>query len=197
MTSTGQERIEESTGKVVQRSSAAPQRRSGLRGACTVVRRGLPREPIRSITELTPRVCSAELVERACPKCSQAPIELEQLFLLLAVSKDEEYVQLRIMQGRLALDLGARAHNYLLLTLARRRLADAAAGSSENACGWICLDDFSHDPSMGPPRLNIDVFRLRRQLASRGVANAARIVERRASTRQLRIGTGRISIATL
>jgi hypothetical protein len=95
----------------------------------------------------------------------------------------------------LALDLGARAHNYLLLTLARHRLADAAEGHSEDACGWICLDAFSHDPSMSAPRVNMDVFRLRRQLASRGVADAVRIVERR--TRQLRIGTGRISIAVL
>jgi hypothetical protein len=117
--------------------------------------------------------------------------------LSFGVSKDEEYVRLHVRQGRLALDLGARAYNYLLLTLARHRLADAAEGCSEDASGWICLDAFSHDASMLPPRVNIDVFRLRRQLASRGVADAERIVERRPRTRQLRIGTGRIAIAVL
>jgi hypothetical protein len=50
---------------------------------------------------------------------------------------------------------------------------------------------------MAPGRLNVHVFRLRKQLASGGVANAANIVERRGSTRQLRVGTGRIAIAVL
>ncbi len=128
----------------------------------------------------------------------EAPsIELDRASLSFSVSKDEEYVRLRVLQGRLTLDLGARAHHYLLLTLARRRLADAAEGCSDEACGWISLYDLAHDPSMAPDRLNVHVFRLREQLASRGVANAANIVERRGSTRQLRVGTGRIAIAVL
>jgi hypothetical protein len=50
---------------------------------------------------------------------------------------------------------------------------------------------------MAPPQLNIEVFRIRRQFAAAGVVDAANIVERRPRTRQLRIGTGRVSITTL
>jgi hypothetical protein len=117
--------------------------------------------------------------------------------LSFSVSRDEEYVRLRVVQGSFTLDLGARAHNYLLLTLARRRLADAADGCSDEACGWVSLEDLAHDPSMAPSRVSVHVFRLRKLLASGGVADAASIVERRASTRQLRVGTGRIAIAVL
>jgi hypothetical protein len=45
---------------------------------------------------------------------------------------------------------------------------------------------------MASPQLNVDVFRIRKQFADKGVLDAATLVERR--PRQLRIGTGRISI---
>jgi hypothetical protein len=50
---------------------------------------------------------------------------------------------------------------------------------------------------MAPPQLNIDVHRIRKQFAEVGVLDAANIVERRPRTRQLRIGTGRLSIIQL
>lgn len=145
-----------------------------------------------------PGRCSCEAAGETCGVSLHATvIELQRASLSFSVSRDEEYVRLRVLQGSLTLDLGDRAHNYLLLTLARRRLADAAGGCSEEASGWVSLEEFGHDPSMAPPRLNVHVHRLRKMLAEGGVADAMNIVERRGSTRQLRVGTGRIAIAVL
>ncbi len=126
-------------------------------------------------------------------------VELETRFLslLFSVSRDEEHVALNVTCGSKSFDLGARTHNYLLLTLARRRLADMAQGLPETSCGWIYLEDLAHDPSMAPPQLNIDVFRIRKQFASVGVVDAAAVVERRPRTKQLRIGVARLSIVVV
>jgi hypothetical protein len=56
----------------------------------------------------------------------------------------------------------------------------------------VDLEDLAHDPRMAPPQLNVDVFRLRRQFADKGVVDAAAIVERRPG--QLRVGTGKVVI---
>jgi len=117
--------------------------------------------------------------------------------LSFSVSRDEEHVELQVRCGGRTFDMGARTHNYLLLTLARRRLADAAEGTPETSCGWIYQEDLAHDPSMAPPQLNIDVFRIRKQFAAIGVIDAANIIERRPRTRQLRIGTALITVAEL
>src|SRR5436305_9435137 len=37
------------------------------------------------------------------------------------------------------------------LPISRRRLADAAAGCPDTACGWIDLEELAHDPTMAPP----------------------------------------------
>jgi hypothetical protein len=121
-------------------------------------------------------------------------LEVQHLQLTFSVSKDEEYVHLQISCGGAIFDLGTRGHNYLLLTLARQRLEDATEGLPESTCGWIYQEDLSHDPSMVPPQLNIDVFRIRKQFAAIGVLDPANIIERRPRTRQLRVGSGRIAI---
>jgi hypothetical protein len=123
--------------------------------------------------------------------------QVRDAYLFFSVSQDEEYVHLRMTCGDKDFDLGARQHNYLLLTLGRHRLAEATEGLPEASCGWIDQEDLSHDPSMAPPLLNCHVFRIRQQFAKVGVVDAADIVERRPRPWQLRVGTGRISIATL
>jgi hypothetical protein len=116
---------------------------------------------------------------------------------LFSVSRDEEHVHLHTTCGGSSFDMGARSHNYLLLTLARRRLEDAKEGTGDTACGWIYQEDLAHDPTMAPPQLNIDVFRIRKQFAAVGVVDAANIIERRPRTRQLRIGTGLLAVTQL
>jgi hypothetical protein len=138
--------------------------------------------------------------EDICPTRRFDPtpeMAVRNIELSFSVSKDEEFVQIHLTCAGRTVDLGARAHNYLLLILARRRVADAREGHPETACGWIDYEDFSNDPRMTAPILNIDVFRIRRQFAAAGVIDAAHIIERRFPSRQLRIGTGRLVMATL
>jgi hypothetical protein len=126
---------------------------------------------------------------------AKARMELRDLDLVFSVSRDEEYVHLAMRHAGLETDMGSRKHNYLLLTLARRRLGDRAQGLPDTSCGWIDQVELAHDPSMAPPQLNIDVFRIREQFSKAGVIDAAGIVQRRPG--QLRFGSGRVSIATL
>jgi hypothetical protein len=129
--------------------------------------------------------------------CSFARPRLADVNLSLTVSQDEEHVRLRVHWGGKAFDLGERNHNYLLLTLARRRLEDERAGLPAAASGWIHCEEFEHDESMIGARLNMGVFRLRRQFAALGLSDGARIVERRTTASQLRIGTSRVSVFRL
>jgi pSer/pThr/pTyr-binding forkhead associated (FHA) protein len=124
-----------------------------------------------------------------------ARMELADLDVIFSVSRDEEHVHLAMRHAGRAIDMGTRKHNYLLLTLARRRLSECAQGLPETSCGWIDQEELAHDPSMAPPQLNIDVFRIREQFSKAGVMDAAGIIQRRPG--QLRFGTSRVSITTL
>jgi hypothetical protein len=144
------------------------------------------------------RFCCVEgTTKTTLADASSFGLEVRYLQLTFSVSADEEHVHLQMSCGGKTVDLGSRAHNYLLLTLARRRLDDAAAGQPETGCGWIYQDDFPNDPMMAAPQLNIDVFRIRDHFKGAGVLDAANIIERRPRTRQLRIGTGRLSVVRL
>ena len=162
-------------------------------------------EAISPITNLQTFEVDGRVFRFSCPETNsktslmESPFEVEvrHLALLFSVSLDEEHVALRATCGASTFELGTRAHNYLLLTLARRRVADVAEGLPETSCGWIYQEDFPHDPTMASPHLNLDVLRIRKQFAALGVVDAANIIERRPRTRQLRIGVSRISIVTL
>jgi len=117
--------------------------------------------------------------------------------LTFSVSRDEEFVHVRVAVGSTEIDVGESVYNYLLLTLARRRVADAAAGFAETSCGWVDRDVLARDPTMGPQNLNLAVHRLRDQFSRAGIDDSTRLIERRTSTRQLRIGTGRLKIIQL
>jgi len=142
------------------------------------------------------RFCCGEVADktiRGSP--SPTPFRVRNLELTFKVSLDEEHVSIHVRCDDSRFEVGERAHNYLLLILARQRLSDAAAGLPDTACGWIDREDLGHDPRMASPVLNLDVFRIRRQFALKGVVDAAALVERR--PRELRIGTGKIAITRL
>jgi hypothetical protein len=143
------------------------------------------------------RFCCNENVRTTSLGLPPEELEVRRIQLSFLVSRDEEHVQLHMTCGASSFDMGARSHNYLLLTLARRRLADAADRIDEASCGWIHQDDIAHDPTMAPPQLNIDVCRIRKQFAAVGIVDAANIIERRPRARQLRIGTGILSVTQL
>jgi hypothetical protein len=130
----------------------------------------------------------------ATTRFALSPIEMRvrYLHLTFSVSLDEEHVDISMHCAGRSIEMGERAHNYLLLTLARRRVRDSRDGLPDTTCGWIDQEDLSRDPRMAPPQLNVDVFRIRRQYADKGVVDAAGIIERRPG--QLRIGTDQVTI---
>ena len=124
------------------------------------------------------------------------PLSLRDLHLSFAVSTDEDDVALRLQSGTRTYDLGVRNHHYLLLTLARQRLADAALGLAGPGLGWLDPADYQHDPMLAASRLNLYVCRIRKQFASFGIVDAAQIIERRPRG-PLRLGTARFSVEPL
>lgn len=117
--------------------------------------------------------------------------------LLFAVSRDEEYVELRANLGGQLIELGASARNYLLLTLARKRLADRQQYLPETSCGWMYQDQLLQALRISQSQLNIDVFRLRKNLADKSIPLAANVVERRGRGGQLRLGFSQFTIRVL
>jgi transcriptional regulator with XRE-family HTH domain len=117
---------------------------------------------------------------------------IRDIEIVFRLSDDDEYVQLILKTHDRTIDCGNRAHNYLLLLLARRRLADQHTGLADSVAGWVQMDDLKEVASHA--QLNIDVFRIRKQFAAVGVEDAGLIVERRPRDNTLRIGTSRVSI---
>jgi pSer/pThr/pTyr-binding forkhead associated (FHA) protein len=108
--------------------------------------------------------------------------------LELRVSRDEEHVEATLRVPGRMLRLGARAHHYLLLILARHRLDDQNAGHLSSACGWVYVEELLDELRVTPEQLNLDVFRIRQQFSSLGFSSPAEVIERRPRTRQLRLG---------
>jgi hypothetical protein len=138
--------------------------------------------------------CTAE---RPRPCADRPLLALNQLDFRFFISRDGEFVHLELTGDGVAIDLGGRAHHHALAALAQRRLADRTQGLPETSCGWVYADDLHREAGIDAVLVNLHVFRARQLLATKGISDAATIIERRASTREIRIGTDRISIQTL
>ncbi|MCA9708262.1 MAG: FHA domain-containing protein, partial [Myxococcales bacterium] len=97
-----------------------------------------------------------------------AALEIGRLRLRLSFSRDEEHVEAQVLLGEQAFDLGVRAHHYVLLVLARRRLADLAAGVPEPEQGWVRQDELATMLRMTDNHLYISIHRARTQLGRLG-----------------------------
>lgn len=120
---------------------------------------------------------------------------LDEITLRFGVSRDEEYVELVALHGRRAIDLKARSHHHTLLMLARARLRDSSLPPDHQ--GWVHQSDLLELLHVDAAHLYLDIFRLRQQFDEARIVPAARIVERRAGTRQLRVGVGRVEVRGL
>ena len=114
-------------------------------------------------------------------------LDVEEITLTFAVSRDEEHVELSARANGKTIDLGARANNYLLLTLARQRDEDRRSGFEESRQGWMHQDAIAKALGSDPDSINVDVFRIRKRFGQH-FKNATRIIERRPRTGQLRLG---------
>ncbi|MCB9766419.1 MAG: FHA domain-containing protein [Alphaproteobacteria bacterium] len=120
---------------------------------------------------------------------------LDVVRLRFEVSRDEEHVRLTAFHGDRPIELGDRAHHYTLLTLARLRLEDQGLPDAEQ--GWVDQPRLLRMLAIDPSKLNLDVFRARRQLADAGIGGAAALVERRTYPRQLRFGVVAVEVTPL
>lgn len=124
----------------------------------------------------------------------QGPTSLAELALRFEVSRDEEHVRIVAEGAGGELDLGSRTHHYTLLTLARARLADGELGPE--ARGWVYQDELCDQLRLDRGKLNMLVFRARKQLASLGIQDARGLVQRRVDSQQLRLGVSRVAVVT-
>jgi hypothetical protein len=120
---------------------------------------------------------------------------IDTLSLSFGVSRDEEFIEVTVIHDGGRTTLPARTHHYLLLTLARAALEDQASSPAER--GWVDREILCRMLATDPRRLNVDVFRVRKQLAGLGIHGAAGIIARRAGTGQLRLGTHRVEVTPL
>lgn len=124
--------------------------------------------------------------------CEATRDESHQLRLRFHVSLDEEHVLLEGCLAEERVDLGARSHNYLLLTLARRRLEDADLPVGER--GWIYREALLDDLRLDPQQLNLLVFRARKCFAKAALDPTVALIERRLDTGQIRLGVAELEI---
>jgi hypothetical protein len=141
------------------------------------------------------RFCCPNVIAPTSP-LEQRP-SVRDARLRFAVSLDEEHVELGLECQNRRVALGTRSHNYLLLVLARRRLADQAEGLLDSVCGWIYQEDLLRDLSTTHTQLNVDICRIRKHFGALGLKEAAAIVERRIRTKQIRIGVADLVITTV
>lgn len=117
---------------------------------------------------------------------------METIALRLSVSRDEEHVEVTIAHGSRETTLPPRTMHYLLVLLARARLADTAASPGER--GWVSRDELCRMLRVDTSRLNVDICRIRKQLAALGIHGISGIIARRPNTGLIRLGTDRFEI---
>jgi hypothetical protein len=124
-----------------------------------------------------------------------APQPLDELGLRFVVSRDQEHVELHVRHVGGEVAMTPRVHHFLLLLLARKRLEDRAnVQLPEQEHGWTYVEELVGMLQTDAERLNVDVYRIRRQFAEAGLPGATRLIERRRLTRQLRLATATLEI---
>lgn len=124
---------------------------------------------------------------------ARATLGLHTLTLEFAVSRNEETVEITVLDGPVAIRLETRDHAYVLLTLARLRRDDQHLPAEER--GWRDRATLEKMLRMDANALNVAIHRARKQLRGADVLDAANIVEVRRGQR--RIGTDRFRIVEL
>jgi len=120
---------------------------------------------------------------------------IDTIRLRFAVSRDEEHVIVTVVHRGREIALEEREHGYILLTLARARLADREEPLSEQ--GWIDRDRLLKMIQVDPNALNVAIYRARGQLTSAGVEGAAAIVDVRRGQRRLGVEPDRLEVVPL
>lgn len=141
------------------------------------------------------RLCNASpLQQTSMPGDGREARALDEVQLRFRVSRNEEHVDISVRWRDRIVELGTRSHHYVLLTLARVRQRDNGKGLHPASAGWVDQGELLKQLQLTPERLNLDIFRARRQFGAAGFIPAAGIVERRPATKELRIGVPDIAV---
>ncbi|MEW7278831.1 FHA domain-containing protein [Aquimarina sp. 2201CG1-2-11] len=95
---------------------------------------------------------------------------VDSAHFLFNLSTDEEHIRLKIMVDAIELDLGERAHHYLLFLLAKKRAFDKKNEDVYNDQGWMNTDSLLEEMSKELYKeidvyyLNLQIHRFRKQL---------------------------------
>lgn len=111
----------------------------------------------------------------------------DEVRIRLDVSRDGEHVEMTAILPDRKVELGARAHHFVLLALARARAQDARAGGPGSEQGWLYVDELCRMLRIDLSQLNLYLFRARKQLAEEGIPGALGAFERRRLSRQIRL----------
>jgi pSer/pThr/pTyr-binding forkhead associated (FHA) protein len=151
----------------------------------------------RGVIEVGGRKWQLKLPSLTAPtwEASRPIAMLETIELQFRVSLDEEHVELRVAHESDLNELPPRAFHYLLLTLARARSEDRELPDPEQ--GWVDREELCKMLKTDQVKLNVDIFRARKQFGELGIVGAPSIVERRPTTRAIRLGVGRFTISPL
>jgi hypothetical protein len=112
----------------------------------------------------------------------------------ILISNDGECLEVRLGPKDRPIAMRARDEDYLLLSLVRRCLAGRRGDVTDWERGWMYEDRAPEPPNGAPPRVDLDVFRIRQRAAVAGLEYPADVILRHAATRQLRIGTTEVSL---
>ncbi|MFT4975068.1 MAG: hypothetical protein ACI8S6_000955 [Myxococcota bacterium] len=128
-------------------------------------------------------------------KVRSRTLTMAALALQLRVSGDEEYVEMTAIVGGTAHKLKPRTHHYLVLTLARARADETDRPTREQ--GWIYSDELARMLRITSNLLYVSTHRARKEIEALGIADASAFIERRTSSRQLRLGVSGLDIGRL
>lgn len=113
------------------------------------------------------------------------------------VSRDGEFVSVRLEHARGSIDFSSAAHVELLCLLAKARLADRNRDDlPESEHGWMYREDIQKSLTISASLLNVWVHRARTQFAKAGLLSPGSLIERRVGTLQLRIGIADLHVET-
>jgi hypothetical protein len=131
---------------------------------------------------------TVETLERDAPT-------LEAVHMKIGVSRDEEHVVVTVEHEGRRHVLPTRSYHYLLATLARLRLKEHEFPESER--GWVERQALCQMLKTDSNKLNVDIHRVRKQLSTVGIQDAADVVERRQGTGLLRLGVRSVEVFSL
>lgn len=117
--------------------------------------------------------------------------------IAFCVSADEEYVEVHVTLDGTTTSLKPRAQHYLLLTLARQRMEDAEQGLSASEQGWLTMHQLEKMLRASANQVYVTLHRLRKEFDQFDVADAGEVIEKRSTTRQVRMGVNTLSVGRL